>query len=166
MLAFRSRHGHNVGVRRREENGPRCQKQRRVFTLSLLLLSTLLLPGCSTGKSLKRVRALPADVGTRVELAGTLAELTEMLPALLKDLGYQDIASEPGAEGSFVLYGATGFTVASFGHGIRITVTPASDVKNVSRIDLALVRRLAANETEDLHAARARILTALVERFP
>ena len=40
---------------------------KRLQLLSALLLSTLLLPGCSTAKGFKRVRALPAETGTRVD---------------------------------------------------------------------------------------------------
>lgn len=138
----------------------------RVFGLSLLLLSAVLLPACSTAKSLRRVRALPADVGTRVEIAGSLPQLSQVLPMLLKDLGYQDITLESGAHGSVVMYGATAFTGASFGHGIRIIVAPVSDVQDVSSLALAFVRRVRLNESEGLHAARARILAALVERSP
>ncbi len=140
----------------------------RVFGLSLLLLSAVLLPACSTAKSLRRVRALSADVGTRVEIVGSLPELSQVLPMLLKDLGYQDITLEPGAHGSgsIVMYGATAFTGASFGHGIRIIVAPVSDVQDVSSLALAFVRRVRLNESEGLHAARARILAALVERSP
>ncbi len=136
------------------------------YGLSVLLFGALLGSGCSTAKSLTRVRTQSAETGTRVEIAGSLAELSQQVPILIRDLGYGDIRVDPGLGGSVVVYAATAFSRASVGHAVRITLAAAGATEKLSRVDLALACRFRASEGDNLRAARTHILAALAERFP
>ncbi len=142
----------------------RVTRQSSYGVIALIL--GLMLCGCSTTKGLERAREAAPDAGDVVEVSSPLAELAQTLPEAMRSLGYQDISLEPSAGGSFTLYAATPATGASFGHAVRMKASSASGSNDVSVIALVLVRRVRLNESEDLDAARARLMSALTQRYP
>lgn len=141
-------------------------KRQSFYGVIALILGLLLSSACSTTKSLERVREAPANAGTLIEVSSSLAELKQTLPGMMKELGYQDIALEPTSNQTFSLYAATPSTGASFGHAVRVNASPGNASGRVSSVALVLVRRVRLNESEDLDAARTRILSALTKRYP
>lgn len=144
----------------------RIIKRQSSYRMIAFILGLQLSSACSTTKTLERVREVPANAGTLIEVSSSLVELKQTLPGMMKELGYQDIALEPTGDQTFSLYAATPSTGASFGHAVRVNASPANASGRVSSVALVLVRRVRVNESEDLDAARTRILSALMKRYP
>jgi hypothetical protein len=88
------------------------------------------------------------------------------LPALLGPLGYRDIFVEDCKPDCAQILAATPSSWQSFGHGVRVIVEPLrAEHGDCSLVRLVLARRLPSNGSEDLEAARDRLIRALRAKF-